>query len=215
MIEFLLASLLFIAPDSVNKIDSTVNAITTKTISSKQFACMSNAVFHEAGNQSLEGKIAVASVILNRAKSSRFPDSPCDVVYQKNQFSFVAEIKTEKGRIKREAHRKAISLVKKRIQIEHKKISTKLFRAEVAKSEALIFRDELSKAFKKNHLDKIAFKQSKVAVWLASKLDGYIDLTNGSLFYYAPKGVKSEPKWVSVASSSITIGDHVFLRGVE
>jgi spore germination cell wall hydrolase CwlJ-like protein len=42
-----------------------------------------------------EGKLAVAQVTMNRANSSKFPSTVCDVVYQKTgstyQFSWVGE----------------------------------------------------------------------------------------------------------------------------
>ncbi len=44
-------------------------------------------VYCEAGNQSYEGKLAVANVVLNRLNSSQFPNTIKDVIYQKNQFS--------------------------------------------------------------------------------------------------------------------------------
>lgn len=40
----------------------------------------------EAGAESMEGKIAVANVVINRIKSDKFPDSIESVIYQKNQF---------------------------------------------------------------------------------------------------------------------------------
>ena len=40
----------------------------------------------EAGNESMEGKIAVANVVINRVKDSRFPDTVRDVIYQPYQF---------------------------------------------------------------------------------------------------------------------------------
>lgn len=40
----------------------------------------------EAGAESLEGKIAVANVVLNRIKSDKFPDSIYKVIYQGYQF---------------------------------------------------------------------------------------------------------------------------------
>ncbi len=40
----------------------------------------------EADNQSYEGKLAVGSVIMNRVKSSKFPNSLSGVIYQTNQF---------------------------------------------------------------------------------------------------------------------------------
>lgn len=43
----------------------------------------------EAGNQCLEGQIAVANVILNRVASDRFPNNVYDVLYAPNQFTIV------------------------------------------------------------------------------------------------------------------------------
>ena len=41
----------------------------------------------EADNQSYEGKLAVGSVVMNRGKSSKFPNTVSGVIYQKNQFA--------------------------------------------------------------------------------------------------------------------------------
>lgn len=60
----------------------------------QEIACLSQAVHGEAGNQSMEGKIAVAYVIVNRTKSDRFPsDDICGVVKQKGQFNFLQHVK--------------------------------------------------------------------------------------------------------------------------
>jgi hypothetical protein len=48
--------------------------------------CMAKVVQHEAGNQPLEGKLAVAEVIVNRTRSGRFPTTPCAVANQRGQF---------------------------------------------------------------------------------------------------------------------------------
>ena len=40
----------------------------------------------EAGAETMQGKIAVANVVLNRVKSKEFPNSISKVIYQKNQF---------------------------------------------------------------------------------------------------------------------------------
>lgn len=50
----------------------------------KLLACLVHA---EAGNQSYEGKLAVANVVLNRVKSNKYPDSIKSVIYQSGQFS--------------------------------------------------------------------------------------------------------------------------------
>ncbi|KQN07510.1 hydrolase [Sphingobium sp. Leaf26] len=51
--------------------------------------CLAGAVYFESKGESLEGQLAVARVIINRAKSGRFASSLCGVVYQPSQFSFV------------------------------------------------------------------------------------------------------------------------------
>ena len=44
--------------------------------------CMATNIYHEAKNQPMVGQIAVAQVVMNRAKDSRYPDNVCDVVKQ-------------------------------------------------------------------------------------------------------------------------------------
>ncbi len=51
--------------------------------------CIAVAVYHEARGETLEGQLAVARVIMNRAASGKYPTSWCGVVKQPWQFSFV------------------------------------------------------------------------------------------------------------------------------
>ena len=44
--------------------------------------CLAQALYWEARGEGADGMLAVASVIFNRVKDARFPDSVCDVVYQ-------------------------------------------------------------------------------------------------------------------------------------
>jgi len=44
--------------------------------------CLSQNIYFEAGNQSLEGMAAVADVTLNRVQNSRYPSDICSVVKQ-------------------------------------------------------------------------------------------------------------------------------------
>jgi hypothetical protein len=55
----------------------------------EQANCMAVAVYHEARGESLDGQLAVARVIMNRAASGKYPSSWCGVVKQPWQFSFV------------------------------------------------------------------------------------------------------------------------------
>jgi spore germination cell wall hydrolase CwlJ-like protein len=54
-----------------------------------QANCIAVAVYHEARGESLEGQLAVAKVIMNRAASGKYPSSWCGTVKQPWQFSFV------------------------------------------------------------------------------------------------------------------------------
>jgi hypothetical protein len=51
--------------------------------------CVAVAVYHEARGESVEGQLAVARVIMNRAASGKYPSSWCATVKQPWQFSFV------------------------------------------------------------------------------------------------------------------------------
>ncbi len=51
--------------------------------------CVAVAVYHEARGESLEGQLAVARVIMNRAASGKYPTTWCGTVKQPWQFSFV------------------------------------------------------------------------------------------------------------------------------
>ena len=51
---------------------------------------LSRIIYAESGNQSLEGKIAVGNVILNRVADSQFPNTIKDVIFQRNQFTPVS-----------------------------------------------------------------------------------------------------------------------------
>lgn len=56
---------------------------------SDDLQCLAGAIYFESKGEPLAGQLAVAEVIINRAKSGRFPPSVCDVVKQRGQFSFV------------------------------------------------------------------------------------------------------------------------------
>ena len=55
----------------------------------EQTNCLATAVYFEARGESLEGQLAVARVVMNRASSGRYPPDWCSVVKQPAQFSFV------------------------------------------------------------------------------------------------------------------------------
>jgi N-acetylmuramoyl-L-alanine amidase len=56
----------------------------TAELRQKQLNCLARNIYHEAGGEPFEGKVAVAQVTINRAESGEFPSDICQVVYQKN-----------------------------------------------------------------------------------------------------------------------------------
>jgi hypothetical protein len=66
-----------------------VDKFSTGAPLSDEANCIAVAVYHEARGESLEGQLAVAQVIKNRAMSGKYPSDWCGVVKQPWQFSFV------------------------------------------------------------------------------------------------------------------------------
>ncbi len=61
----------------------------------KELDCMEKNAYFEAGNQHYEGIRAVVAVTLNRVESDIYPDSVCEVVWQKYQFSWTHDGKSD------------------------------------------------------------------------------------------------------------------------
>lgn len=55
---------------------------TEPNIDSAELDCLAKNIYHEARGESLQGKMAVANVTLNRVHSDKFPDTVCKVVHQ-------------------------------------------------------------------------------------------------------------------------------------
>jgi spore germination cell wall hydrolase CwlJ-like protein len=66
-----------------------VDKFATNAPLDEQTACLATAVYFEARGESVEGQLAVAHVVMNRATSGRYPPDWCSVVKQPAQFSFV------------------------------------------------------------------------------------------------------------------------------
>jgi hypothetical protein len=66
-------------------------------VNSAEQRCMAEAIYYEARSESRQGQMAVAEVVSNRVRSSLYPDTVCEVVYQGServtgcQFSFTCD----------------------------------------------------------------------------------------------------------------------------
>ena len=72
--------------------------------------CLASAVYFESKGEPLQGQLSVAEVVLNRARSGRFPASICGVVKQRGQFSFVRGGRLPAVRRDSAAWRKAVAV---------------------------------------------------------------------------------------------------------
>jgi spore germination cell wall hydrolase CwlJ-like protein len=84
--------------DKLKEARETASPITAQ-MRQTQLDCLARNIYHEAGSEPFEGKVAVAQVTINRTESGNFPSDICKVVYQKNvvyekvmcQFSWYCE----------------------------------------------------------------------------------------------------------------------------
>lgn len=87
----------------------------------RQLSCLAKNIYHEAGYESFEGKVAVAQVTINRANSGEFPSDICGVIYQKSviyskvicQFSWYCEQPGRMRPINSEAYNESYAVAKK------------------------------------------------------------------------------------------------------
>lgn len=72
------------APETETPVSFSRSWLDTQPVASGGAAwqCLAEALYFEARGETLKGQFAVAEVIINRVKSTRFPDSVCAVVNQ-------------------------------------------------------------------------------------------------------------------------------------
>ena len=70
--------------------EETVEEIVEPVVKEDDLYWLSRIIHAEAKGESVEGRIAVGNVILNRMESDEFPDTLKGVIFQKNQFSPVS-----------------------------------------------------------------------------------------------------------------------------
>lgn len=77
----------------------------------RQTYCLAQNIYFEARSEPIAGRFAVAGVTLNRVKSKHFPNTICKVVWQRKQFSWTHDGKSDKPKEKR-AWQRAIVVAK-------------------------------------------------------------------------------------------------------
>jgi spore germination cell wall hydrolase CwlJ-like protein len=84
--------------------------------------CLANAVYFEARSEPIEGQLAVAQVVLNRAASGVYPTGLCEVIKQPAQFSFVRKGAIPAADKSSDAWRKAVAIA----NIAHEKLASEV-----------------------------------------------------------------------------------------
>jgi N-acetylmuramoyl-L-alanine amidase len=122
----------------------------------RQLDCLAKNIYHEAGSEPFEGKVAVAQVTLNRAESGKFPSDVCAVIYQKNvfyekvvcQFSWYCEGHGTGKPIRSKAMYDESMAVAKKVLLEG-------FRLDVMKKAMYYHADYVKPGWKKEQVGKI------------------------------------------------------------
>ena len=85
-------------------------------VDEKEQRCLAKAIYFEARNQDIGGKLGVAAVVMNRVKVGAHPNTICEVVHQSCQFSWNCQKSRQydpakhKNSLERDAWDEAISL---------------------------------------------------------------------------------------------------------
>lgn len=73
--------------------------VEAKPVDNRQLKCLAENIYYEAGNESLDGKAAVARVVMNRVKYG-FASTPCNVVYQVTTITKIDEDTLDQYRVR-------------------------------------------------------------------------------------------------------------------
>jgi spore germination cell wall hydrolase CwlJ-like protein len=76
-------------------------------VDEKEMFCLSQNIYFESRGESYDGRLAVAYVTMNRVESRRFPNTVCEVVWQRRQFSWTQDGKSDWPNTKNKLERKA------------------------------------------------------------------------------------------------------------
>ena len=67
----------------------------------REIKCLALNIYFEARGEPQNGQFAVAAVTMNRVKSHKFPNTVCKVVWQRRQFSWTHDGKSDRPRDKK------------------------------------------------------------------------------------------------------------------
>jgi spore germination cell wall hydrolase CwlJ-like protein len=107
------------APEPAPTLEQLISKFETDVTSDTEQDCLASAVYFESRGEPIEGQLAVAQVVMNRAASGRYPADLCGVITQPAQFSFVRHGRMPMADRASEAWRKAVAVA----HIAHDKLA--------------------------------------------------------------------------------------------
>jgi spore germination cell wall hydrolase CwlJ-like protein len=99
-------------PAPSGSLSELVLAYAASVTASREQDCLANAVYFEARSEPIEGQLAVAEVVMNRAASGRYPADLCSVITQKAQFSFIRRGKFPRANRDSKAWKQAVAIAR-------------------------------------------------------------------------------------------------------
>ena len=88
----MLCTILFIIINiNINNVENSIVYAKSSSSTTSDLQLMARAINGEARGEPYEGQVAVGAVILNRVKSSQFPNTIAGVIYQSGAFTAVAD----------------------------------------------------------------------------------------------------------------------------
>ena len=182
--EILLAGLVFISPNLIDKASAAEETITDNNpYAESQITCLAMNMYHEARGQGTAGQLAVTAVVLNRVNDKRFPNSICEVVYQG---PIRESWKTKTDKTVKDKNRKYYP-IRNRCQFSW-------------------YCDGKSDIpYDKKNYEQISF----LAELIMTNEIRFLDITDGALFYHADY---ITPGWAKTKQRTIEIEDHIFYR---
>jgi spore germination cell wall hydrolase CwlJ-like protein len=141
--------------EKLSKTEVTESSQITAAFREKQLGCLATNIYHEAGSEPFEGKVAVAQVTMNRTYSGQFPEDVCKTIYQKNvvynkvicQFSWTCD------------HAAGLPLVNKVNYVESMEVAKKVlledFRLPALKEAMYYHADYINPGWRREKVAKI------------------------------------------------------------
>jgi spore germination cell wall hydrolase CwlJ-like protein len=140
----------------LSSIETAESSQITMAVRERQLVCLAKNIYHEAGSEPFEGKVAVAQVTMNRVESGLFPDDVCKTIFQKNviyekvicQFSWVCDRAIVDSKVTNHPNYKESMEVAKKVLLEG-------FRLPSLKDAMYYHADYVNPGWRKEKITKI------------------------------------------------------------